>query len=320
MASQVDTHARFGGVVPEIAAREHLTALPILFAQMQTQTELSMDDIDAIGVTQGPGLIGGLLVGISFARGLAYRYRKPLVPVDHIHAHVHGALLSTDEKISSSPDFPCLALVVSGGHTNLYLLRGYDEFYLLGSSIDDACGEAFDKVAQLLGLGYPGGPQIEKLARDGFLGAEKLPVMLNDKRLAFSYSGLKTAVSLLVKDKGESIQTHQVKANICTAFQEEALGQLVRKSKLALELFPECKGLIVAGGVAANQRFRLLMNQGFPRPCRFPDQKYCSDNAAMVAAYAYRKTQKQGSVPTPEISWDAYSRYDFAKYQTAQTT
>jgi N6-L-threonylcarbamoyladenine synthase len=317
IASQITVHAPFGGVVPEIASREHLRVLHPLVQKTLNDCGKTMMDVDAIAVTQGPGLIGALLVAIAYAKGLAVASGKPLVPVDHVHAHIHGALL--DPEIQREKIFPALALVVSGGHTNLYLMQGPTQFQLLGSSIDDACGESFDKVAKLLGLGYPGGPVIERLAKGGRPDIVTLPRMVEQKsRIEFSYSGLKTFMSNLIQKESKPIPPERL-AGICAAFQEEALGQLVRKIKAAYERHPEAKSLVIAGGVAANERMRELIRDALPKlRAYFPKPSYCSDNAAMIAAYGYHlyrhaQTIHEDRARYLSADWDAYSRYDYAQ-------
>lgn len=317
IASQIDVHARFGGVVPEIASREHLRCLHPLVQTVLADCGKKVSDIDAIAVTQGPGLIGALLVGIAYAKGLASASGKPLIPVDHVHAHIHGAIL--DPQVQERNIYPSLGLVVSGGHTNLYLMRSPTHFQLLGCSIDDACGESFDKVAKLMGLGYPGGPAIEKLATVGQASTVALPRMVEQKsRIEFSYSGLKTFMANLLNAEPKPIPSERL-ANICAAFQEEALGQLVRKIKAASERHPEARSILIAGGVAANQRMRQLIAASLPHlKAYFPAPSYCSDNAAMIAAYGYYLYQDGlRDDPTGRVylasDWDAYSRYDYAK-------
>ena len=252
--------------------------------------------------------MGALLVGISYAKGLALGSNKALVPVNHVHAHVHGALLGLDVELDQV--FPCLALVVSGGHTNIYYMESPTKYELVAQTIDDACGESFDKVAKLFGLGYPGGPQIEKLARTGSSSAFRMPKMVEEKKkLLFSYSGLKThMVNLRHRNKGE-FTSSQI-ADLCASFQEEALGQLVRKLKSAL-VGRKVGSILVAGGVAANQRFRELMAAATDVPVYFPHLRYCSDNAAMIAALGYHQFLNSSN---PELEfydydWDAFSRY-----------
>jgi N6-L-threonylcarbamoyladenine synthase len=313
IASQTALHAVFGGVVPEVASREHLRVIAPLCRQALAEAGVGLGDVDAIAVTRGPGLIGALLVGVSYAKGLALALGKPLVPVDHVHAHVHGALLGVDAPPESF--YPALAFVVSGGHTNLYAMTSPTSFHLLANSIDDACGECFDKVAKLLGLPYPGGPEIEKLARGGRADALAMPRMVDNRsRLEFSYSGLKTYMANLLAAETAPLTPARL-ADVCASFQDEALGQIARKAKAALALRPGTKAVLVAGGVAANQRFRALLEAAVGRPCYFPHPRFCSDNAAMIAAYGYhvfREGRARGETFLNH-DWDAYSRYDFVE-------
>ena len=311
VASQVDTHKVFGGVVPEIAAREHLKCIEELFHESLREAKLAPNELDAIGITQGPGLIGALLVGVSFAKGLAQGLDIPLVPVNHVHAHVHGALLETpftDDEI-----FPCIAAVVSGGHTNLYIMNNPTDFQLVAYSIDDACGESFDKVAKRLGLKYPGGPEIEKLAKNGDPQKIKMPRMMEQKsKLMFSYSGLKTHMVNL-HNQNSSELSGQLLHDVCAAFQEEALGQLVRKISIASSKW-KVKSILIAGGVAANGRLKSLLGEAVEIPVIFPNLRYCSDNAAMIAALAFFEGKASAFEKYRNQDWDAFSRYQFADF------
>jgi len=308
IASQIDVHRLFGGVVPEIAAREHLKVISQLVEQTLGEASRSLSEIDAIAVTRGPGLIGALLVGISYAKGLAMAAEKPLIPVNHVHAHIHGALLGVEQDIADL--LPCLALVVSGGHTNLYLMKSPTDMQLIGRSIDDACGESFDKVAKLFGLGYPGGPRVEKTAVQGDAKRFAMPRMVDDgRKLVFSYSGLKTHMVNLRHRLGSNLSDQDV-ADLCAGFQEEALGQLIRKLKQAAKQYP-AKSILIAGGVAANQRFRELVQAELDLAAYFPHLRYCSDNAAMIAALGYYnfKDHLETAHPFLNYDWDAFSRY-----------
>jgi N6-L-threonylcarbamoyladenine synthase len=314
VASQVLVHAVFGGVVPEIASREHLKVLAPMFNDLMKTSKVTLAQVDAVAVTQGPGLIGALLVGVSFAKGLALAAGKPLIPVDHVHAHIHGAMLGLAGDAIS---YPIAALVVSGGHTNLYIMPGPIQFELLASSIDDACGECFDKVAKLLAMPYPGGPEIEKLAAKGHPLSIPMPRMVERRsRLAFSYSGLKTFMANLINNEKrgapEGVIAAARLADICAAFQEEALGQLVRKLEEVLKQRPEVRGVLIAGGVAANRRFRGMLQDKIGLPCFFPQPQYCSDNAAMIAALGYHHARQKNLLEFFTHDWDAYSRYDYA--------
>ncbi len=312
IASQTPVHAKWGGVVPEIAAREHLMALHEMFSAAINEAGIQLSDIDAIAVTEGPGLIGCLLVGASFAKGLAQSLRRPLIPINHVHAHVHGAILGINQKLEQI--FPTIALVVSGGHTNLYFLKSPVDFELLAHTMDDACGESFDKVGKMLGLPYPGGPHVETLAKTGKPEGVTMPTMLERKsQMAFSYSGLKTAVANALRQPQQTT-TH---ADIASAFQEQALGQLVRKLAEASRLRPKAKSILIAGGVAANTRFKDLVANLLALPCYFPPLAYCSDNGAMIAAMAYYEWQAGKRFPS--MDWEVFSRYPFETYLTTQS-
>ncbi len=311
ISSQAELHAKFGGVIPEIAARKHLEVISLLYQDLLSQTGIAPKEIDLISVTQGPGLIGALLVGSSFAKGLALSLNKPIMPLNHVHAHVHGALLGLDKKISDAELFPALSLVASGGHTNLFSMKSSVDFELMAQTIDDACGESFDKVAKLLGLSYPGGPIIEKKAMNGDPKAIKMPrMMAGKKNLDFSYSGLKTHVYYLLKNEKEI--TDKRLSDICASFQDNAFEQMIRRIKQALLLKPETKSILIAGGVSANKRFRFLLEQEVDCALYFPALDYCSDNAAMVAAYGaalYKNEKTREQYLSSNYNFDVYSRY-----------
>lgn len=279
VASQMDLHSRYGGVVPEVASRVHLESLPILLKEVLRQSQVSFDDLTGIAVTSAPGLIGALLVGLSAAKGLAFRLHLPLATVHHIEAHLYAAQLD-----ASPVEFPALGLVISGGHTEIYHMRGWGQYRLLASTRDDAAGEAFDKVAKLMGLGYPGGPLIEKLAKAHSDSTDHFPYSrMKDKSRDFSFSGLKTAVMLEVKKnppKGEA-DLRRLAAKFQNTVREEIL---TRVRVFMEELKP--KSLVVGGGVACNQNLREGLrkeSESFKAVLRVPPPKYCSDNAAMVA-------------------------------------
>lgn len=285
VASQIKTHAQFGGVIPEIAAREHLDSINIVieeaFRQAKENIGLNPEDITAFAGTVGPGLVGCLLVGLNAAKTLALTYDKPFIGVNHLNAHLCGNYIDTDLKP------PFMALLVSGGHTQIIDVKSYSEQEIIGETVDDAVGEAYDKVARLIGLPYPGGPRLDKLAQEGSPFAYKLPEARVDG-LNFSFSGLKTAVLRLVKSfEGKELPVN----DICASFQETVSSTLLHKLKKALEE-SGYKQVVIAGGVAANSEIRKkifnLQSEGYT--VFAPPMKYCTDNAAMVASCAYFNT------------------------------
>lgn len=319
VSSQIDIHKIYGGVIPEIAARAHLDCFPAVLSECLEKASLSSSQlIDAIAVTQGPGLQGALLVGVSYAKGLAYKNQLPLIPVDHIHAHIYGALLEQMGEKEFSKEagfFPSLALVVSGGHTNLFLLEDRLSFRVLASSRDDACGECFDKVAKLMGFEYPGGPKIEKIAvgaNDHFFDMPKVRIHseLGEGRVAsFSYSGLKTHIVNLVRGKDE-VWWEENRARLAASFQRVAFEQIRWVVDQAMDKFPKVQNLIVAGGVAANNCFREQLTL-VKRPLKvyWPKLKYCSDNAAMIAGLGYYQYQSTPNQFNPVGNWETYARF-----------
>lgn len=316
ISSQVAVHAQFGGVVPEVAAREHLRVINQLCEEAINQAGVAIDAIDAIAVTRGPGLIGALLVGIAYAKGLAIGLDRPLIPVDHVHAHVHGALLGLGADFDLTSLWPCFSLVVSGGHTNLYYMSGPTNFSLIASSIDDACGECFDKVAKMMGLPYPGGAHIERIAKDGNPTKVSMPRLVERKsQLFFSYSGLKTHLANLLRKENKTASEYSL-ADICAAFQDEAFGLIVRKLSIACQMYPKARGLLIAGGVAANQRFRELLKSEIQIPTYYPPLAFCSDNAAMIATYGHHLWQEYGALTFRDLDWDAYSRYQYDEVES----
>ena len=287
ISSQIDIHKDYGGVVPEIASRNHVKNITIVIEECLNEAKMTFDDIDAIAVTYGPGLIGSLLVGVEAAKTLSFIYDKPLIPVHHIAGHIYANSLVSELK------FPLLALVVSGGHTELIKMDKHYSFKKLGGTLDDAVGECYDKVARVLNLEYPGGPKVDKLAHEG-KNTYQLPIPLKDDSYNFSFSGLKSAVINLVhneEQRGNEIR----KADLACSFQTVAVSEIVNKTKKAI-INNGIKNLIVAGGVAANKGLR----EEIEKLCKelnvelsFPPMKYCTDNAAMIAAAAYF-AQKDG--------------------------
>jgi N6-L-threonylcarbamoyladenine synthase len=278
--SQVKMHEEYGGVVPELASRDHIRrALPLL-DQVFSESGVRHDAIDAIAYTQGPGLAGALLVGASVACGLGLALDKPVLGIHHLEGHLLSPLLA-----SEPPEFPFIALLVSGGHTQLMRVDGVGQYTMLGETLDDAAGEAFDKSAKLLGLGYPGGPAISRMAEFGDPTAYKLPrPMLHSKNLDFSFSGLKTAVLTVVKNQTTNI-CEQDKANIARAFVDAIVEVLTAKCVTALK-HTGLKRLVIAGGVGANQQLRASLNAAAAKKhfkVFYPELEFCTDNGAMIA-------------------------------------
>ena len=287
IASQIPTHRRFGGVVPELASREHLDKIVPIVAEAITRAGISQNDIEGIAVTIGPGLIGSLLVGVSYAKAMAFALNKPLVGVNHIEGHIYSVCFENPPV-----EHPAVALIVSGGHTNLFFVPSPGKYKVVGRTRDDAAGEAFDKVAKMLGLGYPGGPIIEKLASEGNPKAVKFPLpRMGDNRPDFSFSGLKTAVTKYVRESGLQPVRHgeepspEIK-DLAASFQSTVVRSLVTTmERVAKEYAP--RTLIVAGGVACNGALRLAAQQAATQldlPIYFPSRHLSTDNAAMIAA------------------------------------
>lgn len=287
--SQVDLHAAYGGVVPELASRDHIRLLPALVRQTVGAADCRLDQIDAIGYTAGPGLAGALLVGAGFAESLGMALDVPVLPIHHLEGHLLSPLLSADP-----PTFPFVALLVSGGHTQLMSVSGVGEYVLLGETLDDAAGEAFDKTAKLMGLGYPGGPQLAALAGEGAAGRFRLPrPMLRSGDLDFSFSGLKTAVLNVVNGPG---WLPEDAADLAADFQEAVVDVLVAKSLAALEA-SGLSQLVVAGGVGANRRLRAQLDRAARRKgwrVFYPEPELCTDNGAMIAFAAALRFERGG--------------------------
>lgn len=279
--SQMDTHANFGGVVPEVASRMHIENITMVLEECLQKANMVMEDITAIAVTYGPGLIGSLLIGLQAAKTLSYLYNKPLVPVHHIAGHIYA------NNLVKKLEFPLIGLVISGGHTDIIYMKEDYSFERIGGTLDDAVGEAYDKVARVLGLNYPGGPLVDKLAHEGS-DTYPLPLPLDDDSYNFSFSGIKSAVINLVHNevqRGNEINT----ANLACSFQNRVVEILTKKTMRALKE-KGVKHLIIAGGVAANKGLR----EKFSELCEkekveltVPVMKYCTDNAAMIGAAGY---------------------------------
>lgn len=299
-------HADYGGVVPELASRDHIRRVLPLTRELLADCDLALGDLNAIAYTQGPGLAGALLVGASIAHGLAYSLGVPAIGVHHLEGHLLSPLLA-----NPAPTFPFVALLVSGGHTQLMRVGGVGEYQLLGETVDDAAGEAFDKTAKLLGLGYPGGPEIARLAELGKPGQFKLPrPMLNSGDFNFSFSGLKTAV--LTAQRGKSLSDND-KANLAAEFQAAAVDVLVAKSLAALDQ-TELTQLVVAGGVGANRQLRTQLTARAERKgCQvfYPPLELCTDNGAMIAlAGALRLGNGIGIEQGTNRAFDVRPRWD----------
>ena len=290
ISSQIELHRPFGGVVPELASRDHLAKIDRIVEEALQQASVSLEIIDAIAVTQGPGLIGSLLVGVCYAKALAFGRDLPLIGVNHIEGHFYSVAFENPPI-----EYPAMALIVSGGHTNLFHVAEEGMYKVVSRTRDDAAGEAFDKAAKMMGLGYPGGPLIEKLAADGDANALKFTrPKISDGRPDFSFSGLKTALSKYLKDTDRSITDERSKefvSDVAASFQNAVIGQLADTTAKAARELP-VKTLIVAGGVACNLALRSALQKvgdGLSVPVYFPSKHLSTDNAAMIAAAANAK-------------------------------
>lgn len=318
VASSMDMHAVYGGVVPEIAARSHIEVIMPVISQALSDASCEWKDIDGIAVTYGPGLGGSLLVGVLTARTLAITKNKPLYAVNHVAAHCYANFLTFTSLPGYSlprcqPEFPLLALIVSGGHSQLVLYRSHFDYIVLGRTRDDAIGEAFDKVAKIIGLPYPGGPSISKKAREGNPETYKLPKANMENSYDFSFSGLKTAVlrtAQAVVGKNYEFPSFEIApllsekhiADIAASFQKAAVETAVDKTVKAFEEFKP-KSVIIAGGVAANQELRRQMAERLPCPIEYADIKLCTDNGAMIATCAYFLVEN-GATPADPYTLD----------------
>ena len=277
VASQVEIHARYGGVVPEVASRQHLLAILPLLKQAMTEAGMAWEDIDGVAVTNGPGLAGSLLVGVNVAKSICLARGLPLVAVNHLEGHIYANWLTGPESL---PVFPLICLIVSGGHSDIVLMKSHGDYVLLGRTRDDAAGEAFDKAARILGLGYPGGPAIDRAARDGVPDLP-LPQAWLKGTNDFSFSGVKTALLRL-------FQAGQIPslADAAASFQETVVDVLVTKTIAAARDY-SVRQVLLAGGVASNTRLRQRMTQASPLPVLIPPPRLCTDNAAMIASAGY---------------------------------
>jgi N6-L-threonylcarbamoyladenine synthase len=286
--SQIDIHTVFGGVVPEIASRNHIVHMTRVFDEALTQANMTAKDIDLVAVTRGPGLIGSLLVGINAATTFAFVNDLPIIGVNHLIGHIYAADIENEIK------YPALALLISGGHTELLYIKEDMDIKMLGTTLDDAVGEAYDKVARTLGLAYPGGPVVDKLAKEGEDTYHLPRPLIDADTFNFSFSGLKSAVINLVhneQQRGNDIDTN----NMCASFQASVLDVLISKTKKAAD-FLNVNQIIVAGGVAANKGLRARIFNEIPdKEIIIPSMKYCTDNAAMIGAAAYHQYLKEGA-------------------------
>jgi N6-L-threonylcarbamoyladenine synthase len=296
--SQIDVHKTYGGVVPEIASREHVKGITMVFQQALERADVGVEDIDLIAVTKGPGLIGSLLIGVNAAKAFAMANAIPIVGVHHIAGHIYA------NHIEKNLNFPLVCLVVSGGHTELILMRGHYDFVKLGETYDDAVGEAYDKVARTVGLGYPGGPIVDRLAHLG-KASYPMPNIEQKESYDFSFSGLKSHIINLVHNVKQRKEELNVE-DLCASFQEVVSDVLVNKSKKAIEEFG-AKMFIIAGGVAANKGLREKIAREITNvEVVVPNFEYCTDNAAMIGVAGYY--QYQTSKETDDMSLNGYSR------------
>lgn len=313
--SQIDIHAQYGGVVPEVAARSHVETINPVIGRALADAKLSWIDIDAIAVTYAPGLSGSLLIGTLAAKTLAYLHDKPLYPIHHVEAHVYANFITQgagDDFPQTAPKFPLLALIVSGGHTQLMLFRGHGDYELLGQTQDDAVGEAFDKVAKIIGLPYPGGPSVAKAALKGDPKKYKLPKAKLQHPYDFSFSGLKTAVLRAIQAEvgvDFTFPSHELpellddatRNDFAASFQQTAIETLVDKTMAAYQAY-QPQSVVIAGGVAANQELRRQLRERLPIAIEYAPMRLCTDNAAMIATLAY--FQAQHSPPADTFTLD----------------
>ncbi len=306
VSSQVELHAQYGGVVPNLAAREHVKNISVVFDAALKKANSQIEDIDLIAVTQGPGLIPALMVGTAFSKTLAFLTDKPIVGVNHMAGHVYANWFGEKEI-----EFPVLNLIVSGGHTMLVLMKDHGKFELLGETVDDAAGEAFDKVARILELGYPGGPIISAEAeKDSKIEIDLPRPMLNSGDYNFSFSGLKTAVLYKVKDLKEKYSLDEIRPAVAKEFQQAAIDVLIKKTMKAAEEY-NIKSVLLSGGVAANKLLRKTLEEeceknGFE--CYLPELKYTTDNAAMIALAGYFKSKEIEKPDWKSVQADANLR------------
>jgi len=298
IASQVELHSQYGGVVPEVASRQHVRDLVPVLEQAVSASGLEMKDLDVVSVTYGPGLAGSLITGLNAAKAIAFSLGVPLIGVNHLEGHIYASWLGELDP-GQDPGFPLACLIASGGHTDLLLMEGHGDYRLLGRTRDDAAGEAFDKAARILGLGFPGGPEIQRVSR-GAAGSERLPRAWMGDTLDFSFSGVKTALLHLAQEMGiyppesntlSPAKTAETVRNLAAAFQESVVDVMSAKLLKMADKYG-ARGLILAGGVAANARLREEITRRSPLPVIIPEPVLCTDNGAMIAACAYHQFQR----------------------------
>jgi len=323
VATQIELHRRFGGVFPEVASRQHVLSITPVVTQALTEAGLRhVRAVDAIAVTQGPGLAGSLLVGVNLAKGLAFGSSRPLIGVNHLEGHIYSNWLLVPERAGGVQDhaFPILILIVSGGHTELILMHGHGRYQRLGGTLDDAAGEAFDKVARLLNLGFPGGPAIQRAAQGGDAARFNLPRALShggEHRFNFSFSGLKTAVLNLVRDlerTGANLQDEALLADLAASFQAAVVAVLVQKT-VAAATQTGARQVCICGGVSANAHLRAKAAAAFTPlgiPLYVPPLFLCTDNAAMIGAAAYFRQQRQPA--SPDLTLDVFANWGLPQF------
>ena len=297
VSSQIDIHNAFGGVVPELASRHHIDIIIPVIQKALEDANVTLDDIGLFAVAKGPGLIGSLLIGLNAAKALAFATKKPFVGVNHVEAHLYAAMMPAIEKLV----FPLLGVVISGGHTFLARIDAIGEYTIIGTTVDDAIGEAFDKAAKIMGLPYPGGPEIEKLAINGDASRYDFkPSKIKGRPFAFSFSGLKTKVLYTVKGQSSQMKSPLIieesdKKHVAAAFQEAAFSDIIAKASLALEKYPDINGIVFGGGVTNNDAIRDIVAKKFPEtPVFWPARALTQDNAAMIAGLGYHHYSQEG--------------------------
>jgi N6-L-threonylcarbamoyladenine synthase len=300
ISSQADLHSPHGGVVPEVASRQHVRDLIPILEQAASDSGLRLEELDAIAVTYGPGLAGSLLTGVNAAKGIAYSLGVPLIGVNHLEGHIYASWLAKAD-LEDDPGFPLACLVASGGHTDLLLMEGHGKYKLVGRTRDDAAGEAFDKAARILGLGFPGGPEIQRVS-EGAEGDELLPRAWMNDTLDFSFSGLKTALLHMAQDRGiypfidDGVDQSKLVRELASAFQESVVD-VVSTKLIVMAARYKVKGLVLGGGVTANARLRQEIVARSPLPVVIPPPILCTDNGAMIAACGYFQYQSGKETP-----------------------